>query len=109
MKLEWSCTVKDHNSTVFPSFKDFSISFLVMPTKASANLLLCGIVWAAGDMVHLIETQGSYGTPWNCNKVHCQILAQMVFPSSVKTSPSSLITVCVELLGSLLMIRYLEK
>ena len=26
----------------FPSFKDFSISFLVMPTKASAKPLLCG-------------------------------------------------------------------
>ena len=41
----------------FPSFKDLSISFLVMPTKASANPIALWIVWAAGDVVHLIEIQ----------------------------------------------------
>ena len=78
MKLEWSCTVKDHSSTVFPLSQIFSISFLVMPTKASANPLLFGWCGAAGDMVPPDRNSGSCGTPWNCNKVHCLILAQMV-------------------------------
>ena len=41
----------------FPSFKDLSISFLAMPTKASAKPLLCGwcgllVMWS-----YLIEIQ----------------------------------------------------
>ena len=41
----------------FPSFKDLSISFLAMPTKASAKTIALWMVWAAGDMVYLIEIQ----------------------------------------------------
>ena len=39
--MVWSYTALGHNSS-FPSFTDFSISFLVISTKASANPLLCG-------------------------------------------------------------------
>ena len=41
----------------FPSFKDLSISFLAMPTEASSKSIALWMVWAAGDMVHLIEIQ----------------------------------------------------
>ena len=57
MRLEWSSTVKDQNSTVFPLSKIYPSVFLAMPTKASAKTIALWMVWAADDVVYLIEIQ----------------------------------------------------
>ena len=58
-------------------------------------------------MVNLIETQEVVELPGTVAR--SIDLKMNGLPSSVKISPNSLIMACVELLGSLLTIKYLEK
>ena len=56
MKLEWSGTVRDQNSTVFPLSKIYpSVSWQCH--QSFSKTIALWMVWAAGDVVCLIEIQ----------------------------------------------------
>ena len=56
MRLEWSDTVEDQNSMVFP-LQRFVHQLLGNAHQSFSKPIALWIVWAAGDVVHLIEIQ----------------------------------------------------
>ena len=56
MKLEWSGTVEDQNSMVFPLSKIYP-SVSGDAHQSFSKSITLWMVWAAGDVVYLIEIQ----------------------------------------------------